>query len=91
MGLLGAVFAVAAVIGPLLGGFVVDHVSWRLIYWVSVPMGALALIVIATRFPKLQKNDQAKAHRLPGYGLVLGITCGLAPAPELGRDHLCLG
>src|SRR5579885_542242 len=49
-GYFGAVFGVSTVIGPLLGGFFVDNLSWRWIFYVNLPIGALALAVIAVAF-----------------------------------------
>jgi len=40
MGLIGSVFAVASVAGPLLGGFLVDNLSWRWVFYVNMPVGA---------------------------------------------------
>jgi EmrB/QacA subfamily drug resistance transporter len=49
-GFFGAVFGVSTVIGPLLGGFFVDNLSWRWIFYVNLPIGAIALTVIAIAF-----------------------------------------
>jgi EmrB/QacA subfamily drug resistance transporter len=50
MGFFGAVFGVSTVIGPLLGGWFVDHLSWRWIFYVNLPTGAAAFAVIAVVF-----------------------------------------
>jgi EmrB/QacA subfamily drug resistance transporter len=49
MGYFGAVFGVASVAGPLLGGFLTDSLSWRWVFFVNMPIGILALIAVATR------------------------------------------
>src|SRR5947208_481188 len=49
-GYFGGVFGVSTVLGPLLGGFFVDNLSWRWIFYVNLPIGLIALAVIATVF-----------------------------------------
>ena len=51
-GLIGAVFASSSIIGPAVGGFIVDNTSWRWIFFVNVPVGALALVVISLTMPR---------------------------------------
>jgi EmrB/QacA subfamily drug resistance transporter len=51
-GLIGAVFAAASIIGPAVGGFIVDNATWRWVFYVNLPVGGLALIVILLTMPK---------------------------------------
>ncbi|MFI6945519.1 DHA2 family efflux MFS transporter permease subunit [Streptomyces sp. NPDC050422] len=46
-GLFGAVFGATSVLGPLLGGFFTEHLSWRWVFYINLPIGVVALVVIA--------------------------------------------
>jgi EmrB/QacA subfamily drug resistance transporter len=50
-GIFGGVFGLASVAGPLLGGLIVEHVSWRWVFYVNLPVGVVALIVLAATLP----------------------------------------
>jgi EmrB/QacA subfamily drug resistance transporter len=59
-GYFGAVFGVSSIAGPLLGGLLTEHLSWRWIFYVNVPLGALALAAIATRLHLPVRQSTAK-------------------------------
>jgi EmrB/QacA subfamily drug resistance transporter len=50
-GLFGAVFGVSSIAGPLIGGFLTTHASWRWIFYVNLPVGAVAFVVLAATLP----------------------------------------
>ncbi len=68
MGLIGSVFAVASVAGPLLGGFLVDNLSWRWVFYVNLPIGALAIVIVITR---LHLRTPHLSHRIDYLGTAL--------------------
>ncbi|ADT99281.1 MDR family MFS transporter [Mycolicibacterium gilvum] len=57
-GALGAVFGVTTVIGPLLGGYFTDHLTWRWAFWINVPIGIVVLIVALATIPALSRRGK---------------------------------
>jgi EmrB/QacA subfamily drug resistance transporter len=75
-GLIGAVFAASSIIGPAVGGFIVDNASWRWIFLVNLPVGGLALVVIAITMPRRAPHTEHSIDWL-GAGLLAGGTATL--------------
>ncbi len=75
MGYFGAVFGITNVAGPLLGGFFTEHLSWRWIFYINVPLGILALFVIGS---VLHIPVHRTEHRLDYMGsALLGVAVAL--------------
>jgi EmrB/QacA subfamily drug resistance transporter len=72
MGLIGSVFAVASVAGPLLGGFLVESLSWRWVFYVNMPIGVLAVVIVITR---LHLHTPTHHHRIDYLGAALLSAC----------------
>src|SRR5690349_12390624 len=60
MGLFGAVFGVSSVAGPLIGGFLTSHTSWRWIFYVNLPLGLFALVALAAALPSVAEPTRPK-------------------------------
>jgi EmrB/QacA subfamily drug resistance transporter len=89
-GLFGAVFGVASIIGPLLGGFFVEQLSWHWIFYINLPIGAVALVVVAIQVP----GNLSRVHHVIDYlgavVLTLSASC-LVLFTSLGGTTLAWG
>ena len=84
-GLFGAVFGLSSVVGPLLGGFLTDQLSWRWVFYVNVPIGLVALAVIFARMPRLASGLRGSVDYL-GAVLIVIFTVPLLLALTWGAD-----
>jgi len=76
-GLLGAVYGLASIIGPLLGGIITDNFSWRWLFFLNLPLAAVALGFIV---PYMHLPHARRPHRIDYAGIILlsvGLTSGL--------------
>ena len=90
MGLIGSVFGVASVAGPLLGGFLVESLSWRWVFYVNMPIGALAVAIVITR---LHLQTPTRHHRIDylGAGLLSGCVGSLILLTTWGGSQYAWG
>ncbi len=90
-GYMASMWGVASVAGPLVGGYVTDHLSWRWVFWANLPVGLAAMWLCdrALRTIPVQRRDA----RIDGVGaaLLAGGVTALLLMPELGRGGVPLG
>lgn len=71
-GLMSAIFGLSSVLGPGLGGYIVEHLAWRWVFWLFLPLGLVAFFMILFLFPKAERQ-QAQSIDYAG-SLLLTLT-----------------
>ncbi|MEN9798735.1 MAG: hypothetical protein RL653_2431 [Pseudomonadota bacterium] len=87
-GIFGAAFGLSSVVGPLAGGFITDHFGWHWVFFVNLPIGALALFFITTRMPPLQRPGVKLSLDVAGVLALALFTVPLLLALSLGRTEV---
>ena len=72
-GLFSSIWGISAIAGPLLGGFIVDHFSWRWLFFINVPIGALVVLLLALFLPTYENRKKHKIDVLGASLLSVGI------------------
>ena len=86
-GMFGAAFAAASIAGPLIGGFVTTHLSWRWIFYINLPVGAVALGVLAATLPTSGSRTRHDLDWLGALTLAVAL-CALVLVADLGGNLL---
>src|SRR5919109_2470921 len=86
-GRIAATFALATIAGPLIGGVLVDHASWRWVFLVNLPIGLLALAGLQLRLPAPASARSEQPLDAIGAALLAGATRALMLTCILGGDH----
>ena len=85
-GFFGAVWGISSVIGPTLGGFLTDNVGWRWVFYVNLPVGAIAVALVVIAMPWSRTTHRHAIDWIGGVLLALGLV-PLLTAFSITRDH----
>lgn len=73
-GIMAGVMSLAMIAGPLVGGFITDHLDWRWAFYVNLPVGAIALVLLALKLKLPKHRSEARIDWLGAVLLSVGIT-----------------
>src|SRR5215471_16288551 len=84
-GYVSGVFGIAAIIGPTLGAFAVEHISWSLVFWINLPIGAATFVMFGLF---LHEQREPRRHHIDYIGstlLMLGIGAPMLALVQIGN------
>lgn len=83
--------AITAAVGPVIGGWLIEHISWRAVFFINLPLAIIVIMIVFRRVP--ESREEAGAHGLDWVGAGLttvglgALVYGLIEAPTLGFGH----
>jgi EmrB/QacA subfamily drug resistance transporter len=80
-------FMSASILGPVLGGFFTDRLHWSLIFWINLPLGAVALVMSERALRRLPRNERPHQLDVTGAILMVGAALALMLALAWGGTH----
>jgi len=72
-----SVFVLASLAGPLLGGFLAEHLHWSVIFWINIPLGFVAVFMIMQQLKRLPRHERPHRLDVPGAVLLILATTSL--------------
>ena len=79
-----AIYTTAGGLGPLLGGFIADHLHWSVIFWMNIPMGLAALAITTSLLRKLPRYERPHLLDVTGAALIVSASVAFMLALNLG-------
>lgn len=86
-GVMMAVFGFSSVLGPTLGGWLVDNFAWKWLFWIFLPLGVVAFFMILILFPKVERNKSEKIDYVGSLFLTLTIVALLLGFSWAGTEY----
>lgn len=88
IGFVSAMFGISSIVGPILGGFVTDALSWHWVFFLNLPLGIVALILFIKFFPHIRPDDDTHAVDYAGIGaLIFAIVPAMLALSWGGVEH----
>ena len=88
LGYLGAAFSVAAIVGPLVGGYLVDSLSWHWVFYINIPIGLLAILLSLIYYREGEIKETPKFDVLGSCLIIAGLTSLLLGIQLLGLTKI---
>jgi EmrB/QacA subfamily drug resistance transporter len=86
-GLFGAVFGLASIVGPTAGGYITDSWGWRWVFYVNLPVGVIAVLLVIATMPFLRSSASIRDIDFLGAGALVAGLVPLMVALSITRDH----